>query len=234
MKKGTLFLIPTFLSEDYTDVLPFGHLEIVRRLDEFIVEEPKTARHFLKKVGSLHTLQSIQMHTLNEHTDSRDVFTYLQSARDGKDIGLMSEAGCPGIADPGSLVVRYAHQSGIQVKPLIGPSSILLALMASGLNGQSFTFHGYLPRETAQRKKKILELEKDAVKKSQSQLFIETPYRNKQLLQDIITVCNEDTLLCIAMNLTSSSETIHTMKIRDWKKLQFQPEKIPAIFILGS
>jgi 16S rRNA (cytidine1402-2'-O)-methyltransferase len=231
---GALYLIPSFLSDDMKDILPSSQMEIVRNLDEFIVEEPKTARQFLKKIGTVHPLPSIVMHTLNEHTAGNEIEEYLATAKTGKSIGLISEAGCPAVADPGSNLIRLAHKLKIPIKPMIGPSSILLALMASGLNGQSFCFHGYLPRDQSQRKKRLIEIEKDAVRKNQSQIFIETPYRNQQLITDVFAVCHPDISFCIASDLTSQRERITTKTISEWRKTQIQLDKIPAIFILGN
>ncbi len=230
----TLYLIPTFLSEESMDVLPAQHLEIVKQLDEFIVENPKTARQFLKRVGTVKPLQELIMHSLNEHTPESEVQDLLKPLKAGKSIGLLSEAGCPAVADPGSEVVRMAHEANIKVQPLIGPSSILLALMASGLNGQSFVFHGYLPRETAVRKRKIKELEKEAIRKKQTQIFIETPYRNQALIQDVLGTCEDDSLFCIASLLTSPREKIVTRTIANWKKRVPELGKIPAIFLIGN
>lgn len=230
---ATLYLIPTFLADDMTDVLPASQLEIVRNLKEFIVEEPKTARQFLKRIGTHHPLPEIVMHVLNEHTEESEIASFLTSAKAGNSIGLLSEAGCPAVADPGSNLVRLAHKNNIHIKPFIGPSSIILALMASGMNGQSFCFHGYLPRETFARKKRIKELEKEALRKSQTQIFIETPYRNQNLINDVLATCEGETLFCIASNLTAGNEKIKTRTISEWKKLNIQLDKIPAIFLIG-
>lgn len=231
---GILYLIPSSLSPTMNDVLPAGQLEIVKSLKEFVVEEPKTARQFLKQIGTVHALQDITLHVLNEHTDPATIREFLHSAKEGNSIGLLSEAGCPAVADPGSELVRLAHKAGIKVKPLIGPSSILLALMASGMNGQSFCFHGYLPRDPAARKKKLKELEKESQRKNQTQIFIETPYRNNQIITDVISTCEDPTLFCIAEDLTSPAERIRTKSIAEWKKSPPKTEKVPAIFLIGS
>ncbi len=227
-----LFLIPTFLSEN-EHVLPEEVLEIARSLDEFVVENEKSARKFLKQIGTKIHQNNIIFHLLNEHTSAIEISELLPILKKNKDIGLLSEAGCPAVADPGAAVVRMAHENNIPVKPLTGPSSILLALMASGLNGQSFAFHGYLPKDSVQRKAKISLLEKDAQKKKQTQIFIETPYRNLPLLNDIINVCSENTLLCIAYDLTSSNEFVKTKTIAAWKKQIPSLDKKPAIFLIG-
>ena len=227
-----LYLIPTFLSEN-EHVLPEEVLEIARSLDEFVVENEKSARRFLKQIGTKIHQNNIIFHLLNEHTSAIEISELLPILKKNKDIGLLSEAGCPAVADPGAALVRMAHENNIPVKPLTGPSSILLALMASGLNGQSFAFHGYLPKDSVQRKAKISLLEKDAQKKKQTQIFIETPYRNLPLLNDIINVCSENTLLCIAFDLTSSNEFVKTKTIAAWKKQIPSPDKKPAIFLIG-
>ncbi len=227
-----LFLIPTFLSEN-ENVLPEEVLEIARSLDEFVVENEKSARKFLKQIGTKIHQNNITFHLLNEHTSAIEISELLPILKKNKDIGLLSEAGCPAVADPGAALVRMAHENNIPVKPLTGPSSILLALMASGLNGQSFAFHGYLPKDSVQRKAKISLLEKEAQKKKQTQIFIETPYRNIPLLNDILNVCAENTLLCIAFDLTSVNEFVKTKTIGAWKKQIPLLDKKPAIFLIG-
>ncbi len=227
-----LFLIPTFLSEN-DQVLSVEVLEIARSLDEFVVENEKSARKFLKQIGTRIHQNNIIFHLLNEHTSAIEISELLPILKKNKDIGLLSEAGCPAVADPGAALVRMAHENNIPVKPLTGPSSILLALMASGLNGQSFAFHGYLPKDSVQRKAKISLLEKEAQKKKQTQIFIETPYRNIPLLNDILNVCAENTLLCIAFDLTSVNEFVKTKTIGAWKKQIPLLDKKPAIFLIG-
>lgn len=231
---GTLFLIPSYLSEDTPDVLTPQGMQVVHQLEEFIVENEKSARRFLKLIGSPFPQANFHFHVLNEHTNTADLSSFIRPLAEGKNVGLMSEAGCPGVADPGSEVVRLAHAAGIRVKPLIGPSSLLLALMASGLNGQSFVFHGYLPREGEQRKQKIRDIEKDANRKNQAQIFIETPYRNLALLQDLLTQCNPETRLCIACNLTSPNEFILTLPVSVWKNNVPDLNKKPCIFLIGK
>lgn len=228
-----LFLIPTFLSEN-EHVLSEEVLEIARSLDEFVVENEKSARKFLKQIGTRIHQNNIVFHLLNEHTSDLEISNLLPVLKKNKNIGLLSEAGCPAVADPGAVLVRMAHENNIAVKPLTGPSSILLALMASGLNGQSFAFHGYLPRDIVQRKSKISLLEKDAQKKKQTQIFIETPYRNQPVLNDILNVCSENTLLCIACDLTSAAEFVKTKTIAAWKIKLPALDKKPTIFLLGA
>ncbi len=230
---NTLFLIPSFLSDEYTDVLPNTALEIVRSIDEFVVENEKTARAFLKKIGTKIPQQNFIFHELNEHTDAKSISELAALFKKNKSIGLLSEAGCPAVADPGSEFVRLAHEHNVKVVPLIGPSSILLALMASGMNGQSFAFHGYLPRESGQRKNKLKELEKEAIKKDQTQIFIETPYRNQQMLTDLLESLQANTRLCIAFDITGKGETIKTLSIQDWKKIKIDFHKKPSLFLIG-
>lgn len=229
-----VYLIPTFLSDDQTDVLTTSSLAIVREIDEFVVENEKTARAFLKKIGSKILQSNFIFHELNEHTDAKSISDLNALFRKNKIIGVMSEAGCPAVADPGSEFVKLAHQQNVKVVPLIGPSSMLLALMASGMNGQSFCFHGYLPRESGARKQKLKDLEKDALKKDQTQLFIETPYRNQQMLTDLLTSMNDQTRLCIAFDITGKNEWIRTLTILEWKKIKIDFHKQPAVFLIGK
>ncbi|MES2591777.1 MAG: SAM-dependent methyltransferase [Bacteroidota bacterium] len=231
---GTLYLIPTTLGDtaETADVLPVKIKDIINTIDEYIVENEKSARHYLKKMGIQKPLQEIILHPLNQHTETKDISTYLNSIALGKNIGIISEAGCPGVADPGSIVVKSAHEKNIKVVPLVGPSSILLALMASGFNGQSFTFNGYLPKERSERIKKIKDLERLAQQKDQTQLFIETPYRNTHLLDDILSTCDPKTPLCIACDITLPTEFIKTKSIAWWKKQIPDISKRPAIFLI--
>jgi 16S rRNA (cytidine1402-2'-O)-methyltransferase len=229
----TLFLIPTFIS-DNINTIPEIVLEKVRSLDEFVVENEKSARAFLKNIGTKVSQNNFIFHLLNEHSTQKEISILSDLFKKEKDIGLMSEAGCPGIADPGASIVRIAHEKNVKVIPLVGPSSIFLALMASGLNGQSFVFHGYLSRDSIQRKKKILSIESDAMKKDQTQIFIEAPYRNQQVLDDVLKTCSAQTMLCIAVDLTSSKEKINTQRISEWKKNIPEINKKPVIFIIGK
>ncbi len=234
MSKGTLYLIPTTLGEtaETADVLPIKINQIINEIDEYIVENEKSARHYLKKMGIKKPLQEIILHPLNQHTKPIEISTYLNAINEGKNIGIISEAGCPGVADPGSEVVRLAHLNNIKVVPLVGPSSILLALMASGFNGQSFAFHGYLPKERADRIKKVKEIEKLIYKNSQTQLFIETPYRNMHLLEDLLASCEGKTRLCIACDISLASEFIKTKSIGEWKKQIPDINKRPTLFLI--
>ncbi len=236
MSKGTLYLIPSTLGDECTidSVLPPYVKEVADRITHFIVENEKSARHFLKRLGVKIPLPQINLYLLNEHTKSKkeDLSVLLQPIMNGMDMGVLSDAGCPAIADPGADIVSLAHEKNIKVVPLVGPSSILLALMASGFNGQSFIFHGYLPRERPERIKKIKELETESVKKKQTQLFIETPYRNQHMLEDILSSCDRNTKLCIATDITLATECINTKTIQEWKKQAPQINKRPTIFLI--
>ncbi len=227
-----LYLIPTYLSEN-NNVLPNEVINIAKSIDEFIVENEKTARQFLKSIQTNFHQEKLVFHLLNEHSTAKEISLLIDVLKKKKDIGLLSEAGCPAVADPGAALVKMAHENNIKVVPLTGPSSILLALMASGMNGQSFIFHGYLPKESALRKAKINLIEKDALKKNQTQIFIEAPYRNQQLLNDILQTCNDKTLLSLAINITSKDELINTRTISEWKKQIPEINKKPVIFLIG-
>lgn len=233
MNSGTLYLIPTPLGEgDITWMIPAAVRQCIAGLGHYIVEHPKTARQFLKQIGCILPLQTIRMQVLNEHTQLKEFADLLAPLLAGNDIGLLSEAGCPAVADPGAGLIRLAHQKNVRVVPLVGPSSILLALMASGLNGQRFVFHGYLPVEKNRRIRTIVDLEKDSIARDQTQIFIETPYRNQKLLESLVFTCNNDTALCIACNLTLASETISTRTVREWKRALPDLRDKPTIFLL--
>jgi 16S rRNA (cytidine1402-2'-O)-methyltransferase len=234
MSAGKLYLIPSNLSEDKISILPEEDLRTAATLEVFIVESEKSARHYLKKIGIKSPLQDLELHTLNEHTNPNEIEKLLQPILDGKNAGLLSEAGVPAVADPGSELVRLAHLKGVEVIPLIGPSSIIMALMASGLNGQNFAFVGYLPREKTERGKRIKELEKLAITKNQTQIFIEAPYRNQYLLEDILSTCDIKTFLCIACNITANDEFIKTKTIDQWRKGIPNIIKKPTVFLLGK
>jgi 16S rRNA (cytidine1402-2'-O)-methyltransferase len=231
VSRGTLYLIPVTLGgEDARTLLPTVTLDIVRRLDTFVVENAKSARAFLKAAGHPRPLQEIQLHALDEHTKEREIEPLLAPLLAGNDCGLMSEAGCPAVADPGAALVRRAHESGIAIVPLVGPSSILLALMASGMDGQRFAFHGYLPVEKAERVRKLKELEREARKATQ--IFIETPYRNAVMLQALLEHCRGDTLLCIATDLTLPGGTVETRSIAQWKKKPPALDRRLVVFLI--
>lgn len=230
---GKLYLIPTPISqENMAWVLPAAVQQCIAELSYFIVEHPKTARQFLKQLNGKVPLQDLHMQVLNEHTPAKDLRALLDPLLAGHDAGLLSEAGCPAVADPGADLVRLAHKNNITVTPLVGPSSILLALMASGLDGQRFAFHGYLPVESTARASKIVELEKLSISLKQTQIFIEAPYRNQKLLEQLVTVCRDNTDLCIASHLTFSSEMVATKPVKEWRRSLPDINKIPAIFLL--
>lgn len=231
---GTLYLIPTPLGATPLErVLPEETRHIARRLDHYIVEHAKTARAFLKQLGTDTPLQQIVMHELSEHTPAQQLKTLLAPLLEGHDVGLISEAGCPAIADPGADLARLAHRHGISVRPLVGPSSILLALMGSGLVGQRFTFHGYLPSKAEERGQAIKDLEKRAEKDDAAQAFIETPYRNLALYHGLLLACRPDTWLTLACDLSLDSEQLRTRRIEEWQR-QPPPEidRRPTVFVL--
>ena len=235
MPTGTLYLIPVPLGESALDtILPQHVRHIAAQLDTFIVEHPKTARAFLKQVETKIPLQQLNLMVLDEHTPESELHALLESLRSGKDVGLISEAGCPAVADPGSNLVRLAHQQGIRVTPFVGPSSILLGLMASGLSGQRFTFHGYLPVDKTERKNKLQALEQAARSHDETQIFIETPYRNRQMLEAIVESCGNDTSLCVATDVTLTTEMILTKRVAEWKKQLPEIDKRPTVFLLHA
>lgn len=232
--KGTFYLIPVPLGEiNPVEVLPESTLLVARRISSFIAENAKSARRFLKAAGTSHPLQEINIMEIDKHQSKIDYDYYFADLRSGKDAGLVSEAGIPAVADPGSAFVQQAHRESIRVVPLTGPSSILLALAASGLNGQSFVFHGYLPKELEARKVKIRAMELQVKKIRETQIFIETPYRNTALLNDLLQTCSDSTLLCIATDITLPSEEILTLPIAEWKRRKINIDKRPTIFLIG-
>ena len=233
MKKGTLYLVPVPLAEN-TNAKSFTPylVDTINAIDTYIVENEKTARKFLKEAGLTRPQSELLMHDYGKHKRSASLVPFFKELMTGKDVGLMSEAGCPGIADPGADIVAEAHRRGITVVPLVGPNSILLALMASGFNGQSFTFHGYLPIDKVERGKRIKELEQTAEKQKQTQLFMETPFRNNSLLEDVLKSAAPQTLLCIACDLTSETEFVKTMSIGQWRQEKIDLHKRPCIFLL--
>lgn len=231
---ASLYLIPNLLSDSpWQEVLPLPVSGIVSKLRFFIVEDVRNARRFLKKLDPAINIDELVFFELNKFTTDQQKTEYLKPLAEGSDVGLLSEAGCPGVADPGADMVRLAHQRNYRVIPLVGPSSILLALMASGLNGQQFAFHGYLPVKQPERISKIQQLEKQAWSLKQTQIFIETPYRNNPLIHDLLKSCQPSTLLCIAADLTSENEFIQTKTISSWKSQVPDLDKRPAIFLIG-
>ena len=230
---GKLYLIPTTLGDmNADDVLPQTIKRAIDFIDYYIVENEKTARKSIKMVNAEKKQSELKLFLLNKHTDAKEHLDFIKPLLDGHSVGLMSEAGCPGVADPGAVIVKIAHEKGIQVVPLVGPSSILLALMASGMNGQSFTFNGYLPIDKSEKKHAIKGLEKLSFDKNQSQLFIETPYRNNKLLEDILQTLQPNTLLCLACDITLPTEYIKTMTVNLWKKQKVDLHNRPCIFII--
>ncbi|MDF1576071.1 MAG: SAM-dependent methyltransferase [Bacteroidales bacterium] len=233
--KGVLYLVPNTLGNPDTAVtIPEGIKERVNHISLFIVENLRNARRYLKSLNRKMDIDSLTFFELNEHTPPEDIPCFLDQVEKGLDAAIISEAGVPGVADPGAVVVRVAHERGIRVVPLTGPSSILLALMASGLNGQSFCFHGYLPVKRAERIRKIRELEQSVLHKNETQMFIEAPYRNDALLSDILETCHPSTLLCIAADITLDSEFICTMTAGAWKKKKPALHKRPVLFLIGK
>jgi 16S rRNA (cytidine1402-2'-O)-methyltransferase len=233
MPFGTLYLIPVPLADEAAAKSFTPYLtNTVNEINEYIVENEKTARKFLKEAG-LRTPQSeLILHDYSKHNRETGTADFFKGLQAGKNVGLMSEAGCPGIADPGAGIVEKAHRMGIKVVPLVGPSSILLALMASGFNGQSFTFHGYLPIDKADRSKRIKELENLSERNDQTQIFIETPFRNNPLLEEILKTAHPKTRLCIARDLTSTNEFVQTKTIAEWQKKVPELHKRPTIFLI--
>ena len=234
MSTGTLYLIPVPLGPNAPiEVLPASVLEQVRRLDTWVAEHAKSARAFLKAANHPLPLQQIVIDELNEHTREADVAVLLAPIRAGKDIGLISEAGCPAVADPGASLVALAQKEGLRIVPMIGPSSILLALMASGLSGQNFAFHGYLPAKEDERRKRLKVLENESRQARQTQIFIETPYRNRQMFDTLLAACSPQTRLCIATDLSLPSESVRTRNIFDWQKCEVPAfERRPTVFLL--
>ncbi len=233
--KGILYLVPALLGDSAPElVIPPAVRERVQALEYFVAENAKSARAYLKRLGTAKPLQELSIGILDEHTPEAAVPELAAPLRDGHDLGVLSEAGCPGVADPGAMLVLYAHRHGIRVVPLTGPSSILLALMASGLNGQSFAFHGYLPVPDAARTKALRELEQQSRRSKQTQIFIETPYRNMKLLEAILEVCAPDTLLCLAVDVTLAGEAICTQSVAKWRTGVPRLERRPCVFLLHA
>jgi 16S rRNA (cytidine1402-2'-O)-methyltransferase len=231
---GTLYLIPVTLGDDMVQhVIPDYVLNVARKLETFVVESEKSARHFLSNIKTLKPVRELNLHLLNEHTDMKVLPELLAPLLAGHNVGLMSDAGCPAVADPGAQLVQLAHKKGIRVVPMVGPSSILLSLMASGLNGQQFAFLGYLPVEKSQRIQKLKEIEKRSASHKETQLFIETPYRNQAMLDAILQTCHAQTQLCIACDVSLATETIVTKSIVNWKtSAPIDIHKRPCLFLM--
>lgn len=231
--KGKLYLLPVTLgTSNYRHVIPDEVLTIIRSLRHFVVEDVRSARRYLRLIDPTFPIDDSVFQLLNEHSQEKEIELLIGSVTSGNDTGIMSEAGLPGIADPGSPLVMLAHRNGIEVKPLTGPSSIFLAIMASGLNGQNFTFHGYLPIKPGERSDTLKRLEKSA-SAGYAQVFIETPYRNQKLFEDILSICRKDTRLCLAVDLTAPTEYIRTLTVGEWANANPSLNKRPAVFIIG-
>ena len=231
--QGKLYLIPTTLGENEPlEVMPLSVKKVVEEVDYFIVENEKSARRFIKKITPKKSQPSLKIMMLDKYAEEIETRKYLDVCKEGISVGLLSEAGVPAIADPGASIVKLAHEKNIQVVPLVGPSSILMAMMASGMNGQNFAFNGYLPIDKSDRKRTIKELERLSKDKGQSQIFIETPYRNGKMLDDLKASLTPNTQLCIAADITLSSEYIKTLSIKEWKSENPDLHKRPAIFII--
>ena len=230
--KGKLYLIPTRLGDNPPlEVLPLSVKKIIEQVDHYIAENEKTARRFIKRLSPKKSQARLKIHTLNKYTDSQELPEFLEAALKGSPMGLLSEAGCPGVADPGAEIVKLAHDNNIKVVPLVGPSSILLALMSSGLNGQNFAFNGYLPIDKSERRSELKRLEKLSYERNQSQLLIETPYRNNKMFDDLRRILHDNTSLCVACDITLPTEYIRTQTVRAWKKEIVDLHKRPTIFI---
>ena len=233
MIETALYLIPVPLSDVSTDsVLPAHNTHIVREIKHFIVENVRSARRFLKKCDREIDIDSLTFYTLNGHTRSEDIASFLEPLKGGRPMGVISEAGCPAIADPGADVVAIAQQLRLRVIPLVGPSSIIMSLMGSGFNGQSFAFHGYLPIDAAERSRKFKEMELDIRKGDQTQIFIETPYRNNRLVAEMAKTLPKTLRLCVASDISGERESIITRPIGDWGRMKYDYDKIPTIFLL--
>jgi len=233
MLQPALYLIPVTLGDAPAEnVLPAYNMNIVNNLDEFIVENIRTARRFLRSTGYTNDFENVVFHILNQHTSPEEIPSFLMSLKNGKSIGLLSEAGVPCIADPGSEIVKHCHDQNLKVVPLTGPSSIILALMGSGFNGQQFCFHGYLPIEKKARIRRIKDLESAAYSRNESQIFIETPYRNNQVLQALLSTLSDKTMVCIASNISTSEELILTKSVNSWKKIEIDLNKKPTVFLV--
>lgn len=228
-----LYLLPVTLGDTAIEtVLPAYNKEVILGIRHFIVEDIRSARRFLKKVERSIDIDSLTFYPLNKHTSPEAISSYLTPLKEGYSMGVISEAGCPAVADPGADVVAIAQRKGMKIVPLVGPSSIILSVMGSGFNGQSFAFNGYLPIEPAERVKKLKQLEQRIYNEHQTQLFIETPYRNNKMLEDILQNCRPQTKLCIAANITCEGEFIRTKSIKEWKGTSLDLNKIPCIFLL--
>ncbi len=232
---GKLYMIPTTLGgEQINDVIPESVQQLIANLRHFIVEDIKSARRYLRRIDRNFPIDDSVFFELNKRTELKDLSKFLKPANEGHSIGVISEAGCPGVADPGADIVALAHESGIRVAPLVGPSSILLALMGSGFSGQEFTFHGYLPKERKDRIKKIKDFEADTRRNGHTHIFMDTPFRNMNVLDDLLNELADTTLLSIASNITLPDESVWTMNVENWRTKAYDLSKKPAIFLIGK
>ena len=230
--KGKVFLIPTVISDGtQNSVITPQCREVLPFIRHFLAEDVRTARRFLSSLKIYETIETLHFRTLNKDTNPADLHELMRPVVEGSNLGILSESGCPGVADPGAMAVNYSHRHAIQVVPLVGPSSLLLALMASGLNGQKFAFHGYLPIDSKELSKTVRALEEESRKNQQTQILIETPYRNSQILKSLVTTLSPGTELCVALDITGSDEMIKTKAIKDWRTQTFELPKKPAVYL---
>jgi 16S rRNA (cytidine1402-2'-O)-methyltransferase len=235
MKKGRLYLIPTVLADDTAEkVITEEVKEVVKQTKYYLVENVRTARRFISSLKLGLNIEELHFEVMDKKTKRAKLEQITQPLLEGIDMGVMSEAGCPGIADPGAAAVAYAHEKGVQVVPISGPSSMFLALMGSGFNGQSFAFHGYLPIDKKMRVQAIKAIEAESIQQNRTQIFMETPFRNNQLFQDLINHLHPETLLCIAKNLTGKDELIQTKSAKDWKNSKLDLHKVPVVFVISG
>lgn len=233
--QGKLFLIANTLGGETTDeIIPQGVVEIIKKIRFFAVEEVKSARRLLRKLDREFPIDESTFYVLNKKTPSEELYSMLRPMKDGYDMGIISEAGCPGIADPGANLVSLAHQKGFVVHPMVGPSSILLALIGSGFNGQEFSFHGYLPKERKERIRKLKDFEHYTRRTGSTQIFMDTPFRNMHVLDDLLNSLSDDVQICIASNLTMPDQSIKTMSVKNWRENAYDLAKIPTLFLIGK
>ena len=235
MSTSKVYLIPSLLGESpYNRVIPEYNLEIIRSINTFVVENEKSARKFIKQVCPEKIQAELELYILDKDTEPQELFELIKLLDQGKTLGIISEAGLPAVADPGAQLVKVAQEKRIQVIPLVGPSSILLALMASGMNGQNFSFHGYLPIDKNERKKKLGQLEAESSRTGVAQIFMETPYRNNQMIEDLTKILRSETKICVACDITLESEDIRTRSIKEWSKEKYDFHKRPAIYVMQA
>lgn len=232
---GKLYMVPTTLGgEQINDVIPESVQHLISGLRHFVVEDIKSARRYLRRIDRSFPIDDSVFFELNKRTELKDLSRFLKPAREGYSIGMISEAGCPGVADPGAELVALAHEEGIRVMPLVGPSSILLALMGSGFSGQEFTFHGYLPKDRKDRVRRLKDFEADARRTGYTHIFMDTPFRNMNVLDDLLNELADTTMLCIASNITLPDESVWTMSVGEWRNKAYDLSKKPALFLIGK